>query len=206
MKQIDKKKVENWRPYALLTLTAGAITAAGVLFGLVDRIGELLPNDSTYAGSVNGLGGFIDRDNVAFAKFLERNIGNIVNLDLQIHVYGPADETAPNVTCQKYDEKDHPIPEELRIAWWTQNARVIDLYQIKNFHENHIGFQEDDRSAGNTFAVSYNLLGCDTYIVEVPDRSIHLVSAGAHGVTVSVEGRFRVAHDVVEDTMILSKV
>ena len=201
MGKFDKARIENWKPYALLTLAAGTVASIGTILGFgstaYDWCCDTRP--PTFVGIVNGLGGYADQSNREFKNFLMENIGETVVLDIEIYVYGPADLTPSETTCTSSNAPnaaavDPGIANPSQYAWM-DNEEMEKLYTLPSLEGRLLGFQEN-RQDGDSFIITHGIVPCQSVVVSGPADYIKFNSGGPHGMNASLEGTFRIAYDM----------
>lgn len=155
-----------------------------------------MPSDTTFTGRINGLGGYSDEDNIRFARFINQNVGEVVELELEVAVIGPADLTSPATTCVSPTST-------FNLGLSDPDARVVmdieeveALYSEPSLEGQLLGYQEHGHG-GYSFILTYSVMPCLSMVVTAKEETIFFTSAHAHGVTAKLEGRFRVAIDYV---------
>jgi hypothetical protein len=195
MKQFDKDTVENWRPYAVIMLAAGAITAGGTIFGFGEAIHKWFVT-SSFSGSVNGLGGYSDLENVRFVDFVKSNVGETAIFDVEVVIAGPVDVTPRETTCvspnSSMDLSDDPGLTNPEKWAWMNHEEILELYEAPQLKQRLLGFQENPQ-AGDAFIVTYSTEPCVSLVVTAPEDAIRFVQSGAHDMTAVLEGEFRIA-------------
>lgn len=181
MKTIDKKKFESWRPYALLTLTAGAVAAVTTVSGAASKVWSYF-TEASFIGGINGYGGVLVGDNKKFYNFLSNNVGNEVGLSLFVD-FSTFDEIADVPKCGEKQlvsedldaEHDDPL-NDLRNSL---NGKLFNFYKP---------FDGEGQLSGNSFLVTHHVSACDTMVVSVSGQKAELAYSDNHNFTLSIEG------------------